>query len=51
MFDLRRGHAPLGPVDGLLQLIEVLLKGELVEAHAVVEVVILQHRQLGVLLV
>ena len=51
MNDLRRRHAPLGPVDGLLQLVEVLVEGELVEADAVVEVVVLQHGQLGVLLV
>ena len=51
MIDLRRGHAPLGAVDGLLQLGEVLLEGELVEADAVVEVVAVHHSQLGVLVV
>ena len=48
---LRRRHAPFGPVDGLLELVEVLVEGELVEADAVVEVVVLQHGQVGVLLV
>ena len=44
-------HAPFGPIDGLLELVEVLVEGELVESDAVVEVVILQHGQVGVLLV
>ena len=48
---LGRRHAPFGPVDELLELVEVLVEGELVEADAVVEVVILQHGQVGVLFV
>ena len=49
--DLRRGHAPLGAVHRLEQLVEVLLEGELVEPDAVVEVVVVDHSQLAVLLV